>query len=63
MNVFVNDRPVAVFDGARVSEAVNKYYCVVFKRRAPEKYRVYDGHGNQVMPGGSLSENDRLYIK
>jgi len=62
MRVWVNDIPVIVFEGACVEDAVNKYASRLF-RVIPKPFpEVKDGHGNQVMPDGSLSGDDRLYV-
>ncbi|TVR75216.1 MAG: hypothetical protein EA408_00750 [Marinilabiliales bacterium] len=67
MKVFVNDTGIDLFEGATVRDALNKYFSAVLKRgiktREPHAdIPVYDKHGNMVMPDGSLSADDRVYV-
>ncbi len=64
MRVFVNNLSVNVFEGARVKDAVNKYSSQLLIKFEPGKQgvKVNDIHGNTVMPDGSLSENDHIYV-
>ncbi len=63
MIVFLNDRQVEIFEGARVKDAVLKF--------AKEKYRsslsgetiVTDKYDNPVDPDGELSDDQRLYLQ
>ena len=64
MRVFVNNLSVSVFEGARVKDAVNKYSSQLLIKVEPNKQgvKVNDIHGNPVMPDGSLSKNDQIYV-
>lgn len=63
MIVYLNDRQLEIFEGARVKDAVLKF--------AKEKYRavnagetiVMDKHNNPVEPDGELSDDQRLYLQ
>jgi hypothetical protein len=65
MKVYVNNRVVVVYEGARVKDAINKYYSDLLIEGSKESYsiKVHDDHGNPVMIDGSLSENDHIYIE
>ena len=65
MIVFVNNSEVCIFEGARVKDAVNKYYSQLLIRVELNKreVKVHDIHGNPVMQDGSLSEGDHIYLK
>lgn len=73
MRVYVNDTEIIIFEGATVQDALNKYALQVlnncrFKERADGSCgrtgkTVHDSHGNPVMTGGSLAENDRIFWK
>ena len=65
MIVFVDDAKVCIFEGARVKDAVNKYYSQLLIRVELNKreVKVHDIHGNPVMLDGSLSEGDHIYLK
>lgn len=63
MQVYVNDLRVTLFEGARVRDAVNKYASRLFINTGQTWTVVKDDQGNQVMPDGSLSENDRIYVE
>ncbi len=64
MIIFVNDAEVCIFEGARVKDAINKYSSQLLIKVEPGKqgFKVNDIHGNPVMPDGSLSENDHIYV-
>ncbi len=64
MQVYVNDMPVSVFDGAKVEDAINKYYSQLLLMGKSGEYciEVTDGIGNPVRTDGSLSENERIYL-
>ena len=64
MRVFVNDTKVSVFEGARVRDAVNRYYSqlVISVELNMREVKVRDIHGNLVMEDGSLSEGDHIYV-
>jgi hypothetical protein len=62
MRVYVNDKPVEIFEGARVCDALSKYFAERFVPYDPGSVRVYDYHRNFVFHDGSLSEHDRIFI-
>ena len=65
MKVYVNSKPVILYEGARVKDAINKYYSDLLITGIPESsfINVHDNHGNPVMLDGSLGENDHIYVK
>ena len=65
MKVYVNNKAVVVYEGARVKDAINKYYSDLLITGSPESsyINVHDNHGNPVMLDGSLCENDHIYVK
>ena len=64
MKVYVNNKPVVVYEGARVKDAINKYYSDLLIKGNPESFsiKVHDSHGNTVMLDGSLGEDDHIYV-
>lgn len=64
MQVYVNDIPVSVFDGAKVKDAINKYHSQMLLTDKSGQYcfEVTDSVGNYVRPDGSMSENERIYL-
>lgn len=64
MQVYVNDMPVSVFDGAKVKDAINKYYSQMLLMGKSGEYfnEVTDSIGNPVSTDGSLSEDERIYL-
>jgi sulfur carrier protein ThiS len=62
MRVYVNDKPVEIFEGARVCDALNKYYARRVKTYDPGLARIFDSQRNIIFQDGSLSEYDRIYI-
>lgn len=62
MRVYVNDKPVEIFEGARICDALNKYFSERFRVFDRRLIRIFDSHGNIIFHDGSLSEYDRIFI-
>jgi hypothetical protein len=63
MKVIINDKPIRLFEGARVQDAV-RTFSETYSREMPEPpYTITDLHGNIIRPDGRLSENEQLFIK
>ncbi len=62
MRVFVNDKSIRIFTGAKAVDAIHAYY----KSRhttAPEPLPlIKDRYGNLIEPDGSLSPDNHLFI-
>lgn len=63
MKVKVNRTEITVFHGARVADAIRRYYIHHKKAIPKEIPPVEDKYGNSVAPDGRLSENSHLIIK
>jgi hypothetical protein len=61
MKVFVNNREIILFRGAKVKDAVlnfdKKILCEI------SSYEILDKYGNQIDIDGALQEKSRLFIK
>lgn len=63
MKVIINEKPIRLFEGARVKDAIRKF-SEIYQEQMPESpYTIADAHGNIIRPEGRLSENDQLFIK
>ncbi len=62
MNVTVNDTIIQLHDGAKVIDAVRKYYAIKNQQLPDPMPQVKDGYGNVVGEDGSLSENSVLKV-
>lgn len=62
MNVKVNDTVIQLHEGAKVIDAVRKYYILKNQQLPNPLPQVKDGYGNVVDEDGSLSENSTLKI-
>jgi hypothetical protein len=63
MKVYVNDKEIEIFTGARIQNALLKYSKEDCKAAMEGKKQVTDKHGNTMDPGGELSPNQRLYVR
>ena len=63
MKVYVNDKEITVFNGAKVVDAIRAYYTLNKTKWPCPLPIVTDGYGNIVAPDGELSEGNHLYIK
>lgn len=62
MNITVNDVPVEIHDGARVKDAVFKYYTQQGEELPKSMPVIEDKYGNQVDGEGRLTEGSSLFI-
>jgi hypothetical protein len=61
MKVFVNDKEITLFEGAKVKDAI-----LSFDKKALREislYEILDRYGNQTDIDGALQEGSRLFIK
>jgi hypothetical protein len=63
MKVYVNDIPLILFEGARVRDALNKYFIAVKGGKVQGDVLAYDIKGNLVMPYGALTEGMAIFIR
>ncbi|NLZ95822.1 MAG: hypothetical protein GX921_08375, partial [Bacteroidales bacterium] len=63
MKIFINDKEVTVFHGAKVLDVIRAYYLQEGKRVPSKLPIITDGYGNSVAEDGELSEGSHLYIK
>ncbi len=63
MTVYVNDKPVMVFRGARARNALIKYYKQLGQRIAVENLLITDRWGNTLSDDSPLMENEKIYAK
>jgi hypothetical protein len=61
MKVFVNDRAITLFQGAKVKDAILSFDKRILHRI--KLYEIFDKYGNQTDADGALQEDSRLYIK
>lgn len=62
MRIWINDKSFELFEGAKVQDALNKYFSEVGKQHSHDTYQVIDSHGNLLMTDGSLLEGSKIYI-
>ena len=63
MKIFINDKEITVFRGAKVIDVIRAYYTHNKMKWPCQLPIVTDGYGNSVAPDGELSEGNHLYIK
>jgi hypothetical protein len=61
MKVFVNDREITLFSGAKVKDAVLSFDKKLLRKIS--EYDIVDKYGNQTGIDGALQEGSRLFIK
>ncbi|MCK9535865.1 MAG: hypothetical protein M0Q98_14430 [Pseudomonas sp.] len=62
MKVFVNDKKVVIFHGAKVVDVVRAYYVKYDKKLPSSMPVVRDAYGNSIALDGELKDENRLYI-
>ncbi|MDD4141728.1 MAG: hypothetical protein PHR20_02890 [Bacteroidales bacterium] len=62
MKVFVNDKPLIIFRGARVRDAVWRYNRRYDEMIKFEEVDVKDRWGNIIAEDAPLMENTKIYI-
>ena len=63
MIVFLNDRQLELFEGARVKDAVLNYSKEEYRSTRAGETIVTDKYENAIDPEGELSDDQRLYLK
>lgn len=63
MKLFVNDKEITIFNGARVEDVLRKYSMEEYQEVKKGNMYVHDKFGNKVMLGGELREGAELYTK
>ena len=63
MNVWVNDKKIEIFSGARVRDALRKYSMKEYRAVDEDRKQVTDKRCNRIEPDGELSGGQQLYIK
>jgi hypothetical protein len=61
MKVFVNEKEITLFRGARVKDAVLSFDRKI--RHKISSYQISDVYGNQTGLDGALQEGSKLFIK
>jgi hypothetical protein len=61
MKVFVNERELILFQGAKVKDAVLSFDKRIL--REISQYEILDRYGNQTEIDGALQEGSQLFIK
>jgi hypothetical protein len=61
MKVFVNEKEIILFRGAKVKDAVLSFDRKILRETA--QYEISDIYGNQTGVDGALQEGSRLFIK
>jgi hypothetical protein len=60
LKVFVNDKEITLFQGAKVKDAVLSFDKKILRDIA--SYEILDKYGNQTDVDGAIQEGSRLYI-
>jgi hypothetical protein len=60
MKVFVNDKEITLFEGAKVKDAVLSFDKRII--REISQYEILDKYGNHTDIDGALQEKSMLYI-
>jgi 5'-nucleotidase / UDP-sugar diphosphatase len=63
MKITVNNTPLEIHNGAKVQDAILKYYSLHGKKRPKHIPLVEDPYGNTVAPDGELTDGNILFIK
>lgn len=61
MKIFINDRGLEIFSGARVRDALLKYSKKEYREVAERKKKVTDKRKNPLDLEGELSDAQQLY--
>lgn len=63
MNITVNDKPMGLFRGAKVSDAIRNYFSILGKALPKKLPFAEDSFGNHIEPDGELSDGSKIFIK
>lgn len=63
MKIFVDNTPIELHEGARVKDALVRYYSLTGKKIPKKLPAVEDPYGNIVAPDGELSDGGTLFIR
>ena len=63
MKITVNNTPVELHEGARVQDAITKYYSNSGKKVPVPLPVAEDRYGNTIAPDGELTDGNTLFIK
>ena len=63
MKVYINHKPICIFAGARILDAIRAYSAVSLKQVQNESLVILDRFGNLTEPDGPLQDGQRLYLK
>lgn len=63
MIVYLNEKKIETFAGARVKDALLKYSKEKYRDALSDKIRVTDIYDNTVHLEGELSDDQRLYLQ
>lgn len=63
MKVWVEDKELTIFRGAKTADAVRKYSEEIYRQVHRHKKKVYDRFDNEVALDGELTEGTRLFIR
>ena len=63
MKITINNTTFELHVGAKVQDAINKYYSHLGKKVPSPFPSVEDPYGNTIAPDGELSDGNALYIK
>lgn len=61
MKVFVNEKEITLFEGAKVKDAVLSFDKRIIRKIS--QYEILDRYGNQTGIDGALLEGSELFIK
>jgi sulfur carrier protein ThiS len=63
IKVFVNDKPLEIFQGMQVKHALISYDIDIYKKCIDGEYIVVNEDGFEIGLEGALSNNTKIYIK
>ena len=63
MKIIVNSTPLELHEGAKVKDAILKYYTQLGKKSPKRLPPVEDRYGNTVASDGELTEGNTLFVK
>jgi 5'-nucleotidase / UDP-sugar diphosphatase len=63
MKITVNNTPIELHEGARVQDAIIKYYSHSGKKVPVPFPEAQDRYGNTIAPDGELTDDNALFIK
>lgn len=63
MKVFIEDKEIEIYEGAKIENAVLVYSKEIYKLYMQDKIKILDRHGFETLPGGYINEGQKFTIE